>query len=361
MRISVVSAHLPHPEGTATGRALLAWCEGVLSLGHDVNVWTWRDAGGLPDGDLPEWCRYEPFDVIGDSMWREHLRSVLNPRGGIARAAWRPSEGSVAFADDQYSGPAVVPFARSVVTIRHRAVADAMAVRGFHISDVQESRAERRGSRRADLTVVCSERVGRGLRGRVRVVPIATRLPLASLVPVEAPVAALVAHWGWKPNGLALSWLLEDWPKVREALPGARLLVAGRGLRADEVGTIAGVTVLGEVGSGTDVLSQASVLAFPCPPSTGPKIKVLEALAHGLPVVTTPAGMEGLVLGPGEGAVVVTRKDFARALSDLLGSPERRAILGASGRAAISAHHSPVASAKARIAALTEAFPELVR
>jgi glycosyltransferase involved in cell wall biosynthesis len=360
MKIAVVSAHLPHAEGTASGRALLAWCEGVRGLGHDVEVWSWRGVPRLPTGGLPEWCRYEPFDVISHPMWREHLRSVANPRGGIARAGWRPPEGSVAFADDQHSSPAVVPFARSVVTVRHRAVADAIAVRDLGLSDLQEARAERRGARRADLTVVCSDRVGKGLRGMVRVVPIAIRLPPAPVAPVEAPVAALIAHWGWPPNKLALKWLLEDWPQVREASPGARLVLAGRGLSPDEVGTMAGVTVLGEVGSGAEVLAQASVLAFPCPPSSGPKIKVLEALAWGLPVVTTPAGVEGLVLGPGQGAMVVARKDFAPALAGLLGSPERRAILGATGREAISAHHSPLASARARVAALTEAFPEVL-
>ncbi len=86
------------------------------------------------------------------------------------------------------------------------------------------------------------------------------------------------------------------------------------------------------------------------------KVKVVEAMAYGLAVVTTPAGVEGLVLAAGEGAAIAAPRDFATTLASVLASPERRARLGASGRAAIQGHHSPVASARARLAAIAEAF-----
>jgi hypothetical protein len=286
-------------------------------------------------------------------MWKEHFRSIFNPRGGIARAKWRPPEGTIAVADDQYSAAAVVPFAPSVVTVQHRALVDAIALRQINLSALQEARAERRGARRATLTLTQSKRTARGLRGPVRVVPAAIAIPPAPVALVDAPVAALAAHWGWPPNKLALSWLLDAWPDVTKTVPGATLLLAGRGLEGD-LGPVAGVRVLGEIGSSLDLFSQASVLAFPCPPSCGPKIKVLEALAHGLPTITTEAGVEGLCLEEGEGALVVDMKDFATGLAQLLASPEQRAALAKSGRAAVSAHHSPIESARCRLAAISE-------
>jgi glycosyltransferase involved in cell wall biosynthesis len=357
MRVSVVSSHLPHPEGDATGRALLAWCEGAIALGHEVDVWTWhRLVHDLPLGALPDWCRYEPFDVPIGPMWQEHLRSLLWPRSGIAKAGWRPPEGAIAMADDQGSCPLVEPFARSVATIRHREIIDAIAVRQFQPSALQWERAERRAARRTALTFVHSARVGQHLPGKVRVVPIGCRVPSSPVTPVDEPIAILTAYWSWPPNALALSWLLKAWPGVREAVPGAQLLVAGRGLSPGAVGTIAGVSVLGEFGASEDVLSRACVMAFPCPPSCGPKVKVLEALAYGLPVVTTPAGAEGLVLKPGEGALVVSSRDFASGLIALLNSPERRRDMGRAGRAAIEANHSPLAAGGARMAAMTDVF-----
>jgi glycosyltransferase involved in cell wall biosynthesis len=83
---------------------------------------------------------------------------------------------------------------------------------------------------------------------------------------------------------------------------------------------------------------------------------VLEALAHGVPVVTTPAGVEGLCLAEDEGAVVVDGGGFAQALAKLLADPDERRRLGATGRAAMVAHHAPVPAARARVAALRDAL-----
>jgi glycosyltransferase involved in cell wall biosynthesis len=122
------------------------------------------------------------------------------------------------------------------------------------------------------------------------------------------------------------------------------------------VGYLPGVELVGEVRESAELLGQAAVMAFPCPTSSGPKVKVLEALAHGLPVVTTSAGMEGLVVPSGDGAVISDRRNFARALAGLLADPERRASLGDSGRAAVARHHSPLAAARARINAFEDGF-----
>ena len=217
---------------------------------------------------------------------------------------------------------------------------------------------ERKGGPYVTLQVAlaCSDRVARLLGGKVRAVPIGYALPEEVLVPNESPVAGIMADWSWPPNKRALSSLLEVWPEVVAAVPGARLLLAGRALEPEEVGRVPGLRVLGEVRQSVDLLSQLSVLAFPCPATSGPKVKVLEALAYGIPVVTTPAGVEGLQLGPGEGALVAGRRGFAEALIKALLSPESRAALGSSGRAAVEKHHSPVSAGRARVEAFTDGF-----
>ncbi|MGH9029618.1 MAG: glycosyltransferase family 4 protein [Acidimicrobiales bacterium] len=354
MRISVVASELPHPQGTAAGRDLWAWCEGLRALGHELDAWIWRRSPSSPEGPVPEWCRYEPYEV--GPMWRAHLRSIRDPRGHVARAGWEPATGAVAVADHLWSEAAVSRFPKSVATFHFRTIADARAVRRLRRSDIQMARAERIAGRRAKLSLVYSERLGRRLRGPVRYVPIALEIPVDAVPCVERPVAALMADWSWPPNRTSLKWLFEAWPRVRRDVPGARLLIGGRG--SEDIGTAAsaGVEVVGAVARSEDLLSQAAVIAFPCPASSGPKVKVLEALAHGVPVVTTPPGIEGLVLEPETGAVAVGLREFPGALADLLRSPEQRAKLGASGRDQISEHHSPVASARARVRAFSEAF-----
>lgn len=67
----------------------------------------------------------------------------------------------------------------------------------------------------------------------------------------------------------------------------------------------------------------------------------------GVPVVTTPAGVEGLDL---HGAVVTPASRFAATLTALLGDPARRSELGDRCRASAIAAHAPVVAAARRLA-----------
>ncbi|HVA73617.1 MAG TPA: glycosyltransferase family 4 protein [Acidimicrobiales bacterium] len=250
----------------------------------------------------------------------------------------------------------MLPFERSVVTFHLRSLLDAWAVRHLRPTDVQVARAEWIASRRAGLSLAYSQRVGRHLGTSPRIVPIAYPTPSESITPVEEPVAALIADWSWPPNRRSLHFLLKNWADVRRRVTGAQLLLAGRNLGDTGIGAEKGIELIGAVSNSTEVLSRAAVVAFPCPSSSGPKMKVLEALSYGLPVVSTPPGLEGVFAPPGSGSVVASPHNFVQALSELLLNPEQRAMLGKSGREAVIANHSPTASAQARIDAIRDAF-----
>jgi glycosyltransferase involved in cell wall biosynthesis len=105
------------------------------------------------------------------------------------------------------------------------------------------------------------------------------------------------------------------------------------------------------------VLERTAIVPFLCPNSTGPKGKVLEALAHAIPVVTTSAGFEGLEVGADLlRSLTTSPAQFATRLAALLRDPEERARLGKLGREAVAVRHSPRAAAQARIDAFSEAF-----
>ena len=350
----MVASELPHPDGTAAGRDLWAWCEGARSLGHEVDAWIWYISRSSPEADIPSWCRYEPFSSARD--WRSRLHHIWRPRDELERSGWEPAPGAVAVADHYPSFAAVLRFERSVVTFHLRSLLDAWAVRHLNPTDIQVARAEWIASRRAGLSLAYSQRVGRYLGTQPRLVPIAYPAPSDPVPTVDRPVAALIADWSWPPNRRSLRVLLKCWPEVRSRVKGARLLLAGRNLDSMGIGTEGGVELVGEVSKSSEVLSQAALVAFPCPSSSGPKVKVLEALSYGVPVVATPAGVEGVFAPSGSGSLVAAPSDFARALSGLLSNPEQRAALGRSGREAVLTHHSPTASAQARIDAMREAF-----
>lgn len=355
MKISVVACELPHPQGTAAGRDLWAWCEGARALGHELDAWVWFRSTSSPEGPIPEWCRYEPFDF--GPMWRSHMRSILRPRSDIARAGWEPAEGAIAVADHYWSFAAVAPFPRSVATFHFHGRTDVHAVgRRLAPADIQTARAERHIARRARLVLAYSDELRRRLKPTAWVVPIAYPVPEEPVRPVEEPIAGLLADWSWPPNRRALEFLLAIWPSVAEAVPGARLVLGGRNLDLMSIGRIPGVDLVGSVAASEEFLSQVAVVAFPCPPSSGPKVKVIEALAHGLPVVTTWAGTEGIIHRDASGVQVADGPDFARTLGELLRSPERRASLGRIGRHTIESNHSAQASARARLEAFASVF-----
>jgi glycosyltransferase involved in cell wall biosynthesis len=269
---------------------------------------------------------------------------------------WEPAPDAVAVADHVPSFPAVARFPRSVVTVHFRALADAVAVRHLAPGDIQTARCEHRAGRRAGLVLAYSNRVAAHLRRSAAVVPIGYPVPPTQVEPLDAPVAALMADWSWPPNRLSLTWLLEMWPAVRDKVLGARLIIAGRNLERHDVGTVPGVEVVGPVASSVEILGRAAVVVFPCPSSSGPKIKVLEALSHGLPVVTTPSGIEGIFGPPDAGTVVSERRELASSLASLLVAPDRRAHLGRAGRKRLLEHHAPAITARVRVEAFTRAF-----
>jgi hypothetical protein len=84
------------------------------------------------------------------------------------------------------------------------------------------------------------------------------------------------------------------WPRIRQQSPSAELVVAGTVARALDGRTVAGVTALGPVDDLTVRYQQAALVINPVVAGTGLKIKILEALCHLRPVVTWPAGLDGV-------------------------------------------------------------------
>lgn len=344
MKLVLVSEHLPEREGSATGRILRATVDGLLSDGHEVSVVAWTDRA--PREDLPSWARHQP--ISRTAGLRDHLEALWRPRWASSRVVLETDPDAVHVAEEPLSFAAVSGQPRNAVVVHFSGLLDARALGRPGPSDVQSHRSDRRAVRGADAVLPYSARVAAAVGAHVAAVPAAICIPEAPLALVDRPAALLMAGWDWAPNHAALRALLDGWPDVRQRCAGAELVLAGRGAPA-----VAGARVLGEVPRSWDAFAEAAVLAFPCPPTSGPKTKVLEAMAAGLPVVTTPSGVEGLVPSAAAAAVVVELPEFALALAELLADPARRAVLAQAGRAAVAEGHAPLVAARARIAALT--------
>jgi hypothetical protein len=344
MRFAVATFHVPHPEGSAAGRQLAALAGALTADGHEVEAWCWGpNREGLT---VPEWCRWDPVAV--PTGWQVKARTLLRPRRASGSGGWRPPEGTVGWADDWASWPAVDrDGAPALLTVHYDVALDARALR-WSLPLVQDWRAQRRAVRRSPCTVALSARVA-SAAGVGTVVPATVPMPEQPLPVAEEPRALMFADWSWPANVRALRRLLDGWSQVRARVPGATLVVAGRG--APEVSPTTGVQVIGAVERTVDAMADAAVLAFPCPPTSGPKMKVLDACAAGLPVVTTASGVEGLDV-PDDAVAVSADADYLEVLADVLADVTRRTTMATTARAAVLAHHAPDVAARARVDAL---------
>jgi glycosyltransferase involved in cell wall biosynthesis len=142
---------------------------------------------------------------------------------------------------------------------------------------------------------------------------------------------------GYYPNLDAGLWLVNEiLPRIRLRLPDARVELVGGGVTA-EVKLLdrpeAGVTVVGQVPDVRPHLAAADVFVMPLRLGSGTRLKALEALASGLPIVATPLAVEGLGLVDREHVLLgETADELAAAVELAITDLELRSRLVEGGR-----------------------------
>lgn len=192
-------------------------------------------------------------------------------------------------------------------------------------------RLHRLAARRATATVVCSELDARrsGLPG-VRVLPNGYPLPdrpAGRSTVSSPPVVVFQGTLRYPPNADAARYLVEEiGPRLRSLVPDAQIRLVGVAPPA-----LAGlndppsVTLTGQVPDMADELSLADIVVIPLRYGSGTRVKILEAFAHRVPVVSTTVGAEGLEVRPGTHLLVADDPDgVARACAHLLGDDALR-------------------------------------
>ncbi|MGZ4316388.1 MAG: glycosyltransferase [Gaiellaceae bacterium] len=165
------------------------------------------------------------------------------------------------------------------------------------------------------------------------------------------PSAVFVGKMDYRPNVDAVRWFCtEVLPLVREAVPGFTFTICGAQPHRTvlDLGRLQGVSVTGRVPDTRPFVDGAAVVAAPIRAGSGTRLKILEALAMGRPVVTTPLGVEGLELDDGVHVLIANEaRDFADCVVRLLRDPSEREKLSREGRQRVEQRYGwPVAIAK---------------
>jgi len=170
---------------------------------------------------------------------------------------------------------------------------------------------------------------------RVDVVPMAVDLERFGPRRAVADTVLLTGSFGWAPNLDGLRrFLAEGWPSVLRVRPEARLRVVGKELPPSPPPGLTNVDWVGYVPSMEAEMARAEALVVPLWVGAGVRVKIIEALAAGVPVAATPLAAEGLGLEPDRHYVEAeTPADLGEAVGRLLGDPARATMMAEAGRA----------------------------
>lgn len=157
----------------------------------------------------------------------------------------------------------------------------------------------------------------------------------------EKSTALFIGNFQHLPNQEALRFLVHDvLPKLRLLDPAAELVVAGAqaDMEIERLVSAEGVRFLGRVDDIREPLSRFAVFLCPIFSGAGVRVKILEAFAAGIPVVSTALGAEGLDCTDGRELMLAeSPADFAAAAKALFDDPARAAEIARQGRALLEA------------------------
>jgi polysaccharide biosynthesis protein PslH len=309
----------------------------------------------------------EPAPATAEPFHLAHLPGEWSPVRSAVRAAWEPSPVAQtrsraigrlvsscrwdvvqahALSLMRYAaGPAPTVFDSADVlhdVKRSLAVADSRRRMRpwWRVEALKASQVEGRAARAARAVTVATdadaelfERLG---ARRVVVVLNGVDLPATPhRFPPGGAEVVLVGYFAWRPNAEAgLELCREILPRIRARVPAARVTLVGSMVPAELLAQRSPAAQLtGAVKDVLPYLRRARVTVMPLRCGGGSRIKVLEALAAGVPVVATPFAVAGIEVRHGEHALIAdTPQDLAALAVRVIEDDDLAAALSRAGR-----------------------------
>lgn len=157
-----------------------------------------------------------------------------------------------------------------------------------------------------------------------------TGIDFASLVPtakkLEFPSLFHIGALDWAPNQEGLIWFFNHcWPKIHSENPYLKFYLAGRNAPDWFVRHIKldGVEYLGEINDAYDFINSKAIMVVPLFSGSGMRIKIIEGMSLGKPIVTTDIGTEGIPTENGNNILIAnTADEFTEAIFRLINDRE---------------------------------------
>jgi len=362
MRVLLVTSRFPLPAWRGNQVRTVEWLEALR--GHDLGL-VCPEPPDRTSGELSADTSHYSLGAVSrcTGLLRAAVSGLPLQEGlydsGTARRAlsaklrsWRPDVVVVQMVRCAWAAETVWKVLPSVAVVfdsidamglhfeRAAAVA-APALAAAYRTEAKRCRSrERMLVTRTRFSVAVSERdlVALGVpEGRGCVIPVAGRPAAGTRIPRTEPVVLLSGNLGYRPTAQGAEWFgREVWPCIHQRIPEARWILAGaRPARAvRRLAELPGVEVHADVPDLGPFLQSARVAVAPMSSGSGVPMKVLEALAAGLPAVAHPWAAEGLSGGGAEAvATPANAAEWVEELERLLIDSEAARDLGERGHA----------------------------
>lgn len=304
--------------------------DGMRSLASNQPFLVLRDRIPAMDALVRRLLAERSFDAVhADQLWMAAAASVADGPLTVL-----DQHNAVFLVPERLAAGSANPLARGLFRREARALAE----------------YERATVRRFDHVVWVSrhdrDAVGAERSGPDAVIPIAvdTRA-LKPVTPVDPFRVTFVGGLHWPPNAEGVRWCLEAvWPRVAAAVPAAQLTIIGRppSWSSRRPMSMPRCTFTGYLDERDLVTHLAQTAAFivPLQSGAGMRVKILDAWARALPVVSTRVGAEGVAAVDGENALIADSAEaFADRIIRLLRDRAWARRIGDGGRATVEAHY----------------------
>ena len=149
------------------------------------------------------------------------------------------------------------------------------------------------------------------------------------------------ASMDWMPNVESVDWLLNEvWPSIAKQLPQTKLVIAGRGMpeRFKKLSS-SNISIIEQVTDSRDFYNTYDVMLVPLWSGSGLRIKLVEGLAYGKPMITTSIGAEGIPYTSHKNLIIAdSSSEFSEAIINVLSDAALKSNLQDGARALAEKH-----------------------
>ena len=164
-----------------------------------------------------------------------------------------------------------------------------------------------------------------GVKVPITVVGISTDLqPTHSFTGLNKRQLFHLGAMDWLPNREGIEWFIHQvWPDIHRALPEWKLVLAGKHMPQPYTSLIQQGIQVKDAPDAAAFMQEEGIMIVPLLSGSGIRVKIIEGLALGRIIITTPIGLEGIPAEDGKHLLIAYEPaDFLRHLKELIASPE---------------------------------------